>query len=321
MIFVLLTALIIWCVFLSHSPAIGSFLYRLNNAVELKLAGLRIQHMSHVGKNNSETFSYLESKKQRVTGQNESNYNTIIMLHGFSADKLIWLKFAKYFTHQNVLIPDFMAHGDIAYDKSTKYSAYEQAKYIARFICAKQVTGNITLIGNSMGGMVAAILAEKAHQDQDYDIGDATIADVVLLDPAGAKTEFATTMHAQGYNPFVHESPRDVYSFYDMAMHRPPFMPPSVKAFIAQTNYIAKREQYAHMFADFFNPSEFFSEPLANIQANVRVIWGEQDALLPVSDADSWSSIVGIKANIMRDTGHMPMVERPKQTVSLINYP
>lgn len=195
MIFLIFCAAVVWVLFVSKSIAIGKALYELNNWVESKLAGLSKHSLVESAKDKSggihkTHFSYLSN--------HNSGKPVLIMLHGFSADKYIWLKFAKYCKDYHVIIPDFMGHGDNEYIRSEHYSAFEQAKYIVKFINALGLQGNIRLIGNSMGGMVAGILAENTNiqdeQSSEYSLLKSTISHAILLDPAGAKTEFSSDM-------------------------------------------------------------------------------------------------------------------------------
>jgi len=298
--------LIVWCVFFSKSQTVGKYLYALNNWIEAHLAKLRTDQVWV----NDETFVYLTNNTQKPH---------MLLLHGFSADKNIWLKFAKHAQKDfNLIIPDCMGHGDIPYDKEQNYSAFEQAKYISKLLNALPIEGELTIAGNSMGGMIAAILAENHQQDAQYSLGKLTLKQLVLIDPAGAKTEFASTLHEQNHNPFTHLSLQEVYDFYKLSMHKMPFMPPAVMAYVAQHHYLDKNEQYAHMFKDFFNIDEFFDEPLNHVGCKTVLIWGEKDQLLPVTDSQKWQALVSCEAHLIPNIGHMPMLETPEKTYSII---
>jgi pimeloyl-ACP methyl ester carboxylesterase len=52
-----------------------------------------------------------------------------------------------------------------------------------------------------------------------------------------------------------------------------------------------------------------------DIETNkLHIIWGEEDALLPVSDAQMWQSMTKASMSIYPGIGHMPMVECPART-------
>lgn len=53
-------------------------------------------------------------------------------------------------------------------------------------------------------------------------------------------------------------------------------------------------------------------ERLPQIGCPVLVVWGEKDAIIPVRDADKFVELIdGARKVVMEDTGHVPMVERP----------
>jgi pimeloyl-ACP methyl ester carboxylesterase len=47
----------------------------------------------------------------------------------------------------------------------------------------------------------------------------------------------------------------------------------------------------------------------------VLIVWGENDLLVPVGDAERYSRLIGDNSDhvIFEDTGHMPMLERPSR--------
>lgn len=309
-LFLVLVAFIVWCLFFTKHQGIGKLLFGISNAIETRAAGLIKLKQCASG----EEFSYLTN--------HEPSKPPMLLLHGFTADKTIWLKFAKLASKDyNLFIPDLMGHGDNVYHKDKSYSAYDQANYVRRFLHIINVNEPINVVGNSMGGMIAAILAKQNNSltPAELEASEIKINKLVLIDPAGAKTKLAIARKEANHNPFVYDSLEESMAFFDLVMHKPPFMPPAVKAYVAQHNYIGKNVQLTHMLTDFFNPDEFFDEPFTTSAQNVTIIWGKQDGLLPVSDAQHWEKLVKCKVFILSDIGHMPMVECPKQTYSLIH--
>jgi pimeloyl-ACP methyl ester carboxylesterase len=301
-------AFIVWCIFYTKHHGIGKFIYESSYSLETKAAKLFHVEQSK----NGEAFSYLTN--------HQPSKPPMLLLHGFSADKTIWLKYAKLASKDyNLFIVDLMAHGDIQYNEQQNYSAYEQAKYVRRFLDVVNIKEPINIVGNSMGGMIAAILAKVDTANTGDDHKAIAINKLVLLNPAGAKTELALQRKKEEHNPFAHDSVDESIAFFDLTMHKPPFVPPAVKAYLAQTNFLSKKEQLTHMLTDFFNPDEFFDVPFTTSANEIILIWGKEDQLLPVSDAQQWENLLGCKASILSGIGHMPMVECPKQTYSFIH--
>jgi pimeloyl-ACP methyl ester carboxylesterase len=58
-----------------------------------------------------------------------------------------------------------------------------------------------------------------------------------------------------------------------------------------------------------------FRDRLAQIEVPVLVVWGRNDMVVPVADAEGFERLIGAnaKAVIFEDTGHVPMLERPSR--------
>ena len=57
-----------------------------------------------------------------------------------------------------------------------------------------------------------------------------------------------------------------------------------------------------------------FRERLPEIGCPTLVVWGEKDMIIPVRDADKFVSLIpGARKLIFEDTGHVPMLERPRR--------
>ena len=55
-----------------------------------------------------------------------------------------------------------------------------------------------------------------------------------------------------------------------------------------------------------------FRERLPEIACPTLIVWGEDDAVLPVEDADEYERLLpDARKVLMRDTGHVAMLERP----------
>jgi pimeloyl-ACP methyl ester carboxylesterase len=52
----------------------------------------------------------------------------------------------------------------------------------------------------------------------------------------------------------------------------------------------------------------------------VLLVWGRNDILVPVGDADRYQELIGSNSRkvIFEDTGHVPMIERPSRFNPLV---
>jgi pimeloyl-ACP methyl ester carboxylesterase len=64
-----------------------------------------------------------------------------------------------------------------------------------------------------------------------------------------------------------------------------------------------------------------FRDRLARIEVPTLIVWGRNDIILPVGDADRYERLIGANARkeIFEDTGHVPMIERPSRFNRLLD--
>jgi pimeloyl-ACP methyl ester carboxylesterase len=63
-----------------------------------------------------------------------------------------------------------------------------------------------------------------------------------------------------------------------------------------------------------------YRDRLPEIEVPVLIVWGRNDILIPVADADEYERLIGANAHavIFEDTGHLPMLERPSRFNKLV---
>lgn len=287
-----LTAAIGWSV--ATYPAIGQLTYDLGSAAESRLYGL---HKERIDIDGVPMVFY------RSTGRGDA----ILMLHGFSADKDVWARFARHFsgTHQ-VIIPDLAGHGETGYRPEWKYSIPAQSDRMVKLLDALSVP-NAHVIGNSMGGHLAAYFALH-HPKRSLS--------AAMVDPAGLpqpRPSEMERMRAEGRNPFLFDTRAGFYRFYPMTMAQPPFMPGYVLDAIAD-QYIARKAALKHIFQESHQPTDIVNR-LGQLQPPAMVMWGKEDRLIDVSAAAVWQATLPKAQMVLLDgIGHMPMVEQPAQT-------
>ncbi|WP_028623443.1 alpha/beta fold hydrolase [Pseudomonas sp. Ant30-3] len=280
-------------------PAIGYWLYDLSMAAEARLYRLHkiVVPISEM------TVSTWQG------GPYEAS-SSVLMLHGYSADKNLWLRFARHFVGTyRVIIPDIAGHGDTGFKAGGGYDIPLQAK---RMIQLLDVCGveKVHVIGNSMGGYMAAWLA-ATYPDR--------IASVALIDPAGVSAPEASDLErhlAKGHNPFLIHSREEFRQFYEMTMAQPPWVPGVVLDAVAQ-RYQRCREELEEIFRD-FRASPPMEPMLPEIKCPALLVWGRKDRLIDVSSVSVWSKgIEDLRVEVLEGIGHMPMVEDPSGTASL----
>jgi pimeloyl-ACP methyl ester carboxylesterase len=63
-----------------------------------------------------------------------------------------------------------------------------------------------------------------------------------------------------------------------------------------------------------------FRDKLERIEVPVLIVWGREDILVPVADAEMFEHLIGDNAHsvVFDDTGHLPMLERPTRFNDLL---
>ena len=233
----------------------------------------------------------------------------VVLLHGYTADRVVWMRFAKHLLRDHrVVVPELAGHGASGFTSGTGFSAPAQAARVITVMDRLDID-RAHVAGNSMGGFVAATLA-LAHPER--------VTSLLLSDAVGVASpepSRAELMIRQGRNPFFLDDVDAFPGFYAMTMARPPFVPGFVRAAIAE-DYVSRRDHYEEIFTDFFGVATL-DDRLGEITAPTLVMWGEQDQLVHPSTARVWvDGIAGARLVSYPEAGHMPMLEMPRRTAA-----
>ncbi len=155
--------------------------------------------------------------------------DTIIMLHGFGANKDNWLRFAKNFTpNYRVIIPDLPGFGESSKPQNAKYNIISQVERVS--LLAKEL--NLTkfhIVGNSMGGEIAGNYA-ATYPNMVKTLG--------LFDSGGVvppvKSEVVLLLE-KGINPLVVKDEKGYERLSELGFAKPLALPYVIK------NYLAKQ--------------------------------------------------------------------------------
>lgn len=278
-------------------PKIGHVTFALAAAAEARAYGLR-----------KESVDIGELRLVTYQGGPPDAKEAIVMLHGYSADKEVWPRFARHLVDDyRVIIPDLAGHGEAGFDTAWDYRAPAQARRVVALLDQLGIE-KVHIIGNSMGGLIAAHFA-LAYPQRTRSVG--------LIDPAGVTAPQPSDMDrmvAQGRNPFEVSSRAEFDDFYAMTMARPPWLPGFVLAAMAE-DYQARQPQLAQIFWKGFHGRDPLDVRLAEIRAPVLLLWGSEDRLIDVSAAEVWAAGLQHEQLVIEDgVGHMPMVEQPART-------
>lgn len=86
---------------------------------------------------------------------------TVVMLHGLAASKEIWQGLIEELPPERwrVLAPDLLGFGASPKPRWNSYTVREHARMVLALLRRQRITGTVTLVGHSMGCLVAAHIA------------------------------------------------------------------------------------------------------------------------------------------------------------------
>jgi len=295
---VLLTLLIMIIIFTTMIVVvpvkIGNVVYQTMTSLETKIYGLEKSSVD------------IGEMEMSLLQNNNQSRPTILMLHGFSADKINWIRFAKHLDSDfNIVIPDMAGHGETGFSKDWNYSSPVQAARLVKLL-DKLGLDKVHIIGNSMGGNIAAQFAKNYPQ---------RILTLALIDPAGVIAPVLGDMDKQlqqGKNPFLINTQEEFINFFHMTMADPPWIPGFVLEAIAD-KYIKRRSELDQIWLD-INEKNLLDNKMDQIKVRTFLIWGKKDRLLDVSSVKIWKKIADIEVEIYPEIGHMAMLEIPQQS-------
>ncbi|HON80149.1 MAG TPA: alpha/beta hydrolase [Spirochaetota bacterium] len=237
--------------------------------------------------------------------------DTIVLLHGFGAEKDNWTKFAAFLTPRyHVVIPDLPGFGESTKNNNSKYDIASQASRVKKFIDALGIR-KIHIAGNSMGGAIAGSFSLQYGN---------MVTTLGLFNSGGVKSpnksEYIKMME-QGKNPLLVENADDFDRMLGMLFVRAPKIPSPVKRHLASQSI--RNRPFNEKIMNDYKKNPFTLEPrLGELSMPVLILWGDRDRLLDVSSASVFAA--GIRNNttaIMKECGHIPMVERPDEAAGI----
>ncbi|WP_207884456.1 alpha/beta fold hydrolase [Pseudomonas sp. 30_B] len=237
---------------------------------------------------------------------------TILLVHGFGADKSNWLRFARFLTDRyHVIAVDLPGFGDSSKPSNISYDVGTQAERLADFMRELGI-GRYHVVGNSMGGHIAALLAAR-HPNEVLSAG--------LFDNAGVmaprQSELFQRLSKGEDNPLVLRSVDDFPALLDFVFVQRPPMPSRLEHYLAERSL--ERSAFNNRVFQQLRERYIPLEPeLPKITAPTLLLWGDRDRVLDVSSIDVMKPLLKKPSvAILRDCGHVPMIERPEETAQL----
>ncbi|MDX1634322.1 MAG: alpha/beta hydrolase [Marinobacter sp.] len=249
-------------------------------------------------------------------GQAGPDRPTVVLLHGFASMKENWSAWLPLLPRQwHLLVPDLPGFGESDYHSGADYRFEVQARRLAGWLEQQGLRENLHLVGSSMGGAIATVLAHNLEpQARSLTVlnsaGIPIRPDLDLAIPP--KTEPSL---------LVPESWRGVYRmFNNVGDGKPTLMGLAMTGLLGvdlMRRARGHREIFADMMADPYAPVRY----LKGSRLPLHVQWGDRDAITPTRCVDYYrTTLPHAQIQIFKGVGHVPMLETPRRSAQALAH-
>lgn len=239
---------------------------------------------------------------------------TLLLLHGSNASLLTWEPWSKALSDSfHVVSVDLPGHGLTGAVPNGDYSQEGMAKFVGEF-ADKLGLKTFALAGNSMGGGIAARFAEENPQ---------RVTKLILVDAGGLPFQ-STGGQPLAFKiarmPVVNRimlsvTPRSlvVEGLGKAIVHKEIITDAMIDSYWDFARMEGTRAATLTRFQE--NEDTYVRDHTTALKMPVLILWGEQDALIPLAIAHDWHKAVpGSTLIVYPKTGHIPMEEVAAQS-------
>jgi pimeloyl-ACP methyl ester carboxylesterase len=242
----------------------------------------------------------------------QGDHRPIVFVHGLSGQWQNWLENIPRFAQQRRVVALDLPGFGISPMPREKITIDLYGRVVAE-LCDRLGLAPAVLVGNSMGGYVAAeatIDAPEAVERLMLVSAAGISQSQVPLDRAlrAAKVMALATRASTAQRRRHMARPALRHWILSMVVRHPTRLQPDI-AFEGLVKGSGKPGFVDALVACI---DYDFRERLPEIACPTLVVWGREDAIIPVADADTYVELIpGARKLIFEDTGHVAMVERP----------
>ena len=238
---------------------------------------------------------------------------TLVLLHGFGGNKDTWNWVVPAWNDKyHIIVIDMPGHGDSVSKKTLSYTMTDQAERLNQFLEAKKIK-TFYLFGHSMGGAIAVRYA-LTHSEK--------VNALILIDSMGmvqTKSDGVKLVEKSDKNPLYDVCTKErIETLLNYSMYKPPYIPDIIKSALLEEK-CARRDLEKVMYEDMYTDVNL-SAVAKNISMPTLILWGEKDRMTHVDDASLFhETIKGSKLVILKEVGHVPILEEPEQTADEVD--
>jgi pimeloyl-ACP methyl ester carboxylesterase len=243
----------------------------------------------------------------------------LLCIHGWSSNwQIFLLNIAAFMRTHRCLALDLPGFG--ASEMPAESITIQGYAKTVDAVCDALGVERVSVIGNSMGGFIGAELALSF---------DTRVDRLVLVSAAGLSTEHLAQTPSVVLARLVTAGFPYTRRFESAVVRRPRLRRAAMQWVVRYPEKLSvplTQELVLSFGRPGFVPAlkallEYsYRDRLAAIEIPVLIVWGRNDLLVPVGDAERYRRLIGDNARVVifEDTGHAPMIERPTRFNELV---
>ena len=255
----------------------------------------------------------------KETGQGEP----VLLLHGLGASSYAWrFVMPKLARHHRVIALDLKGFGQSDKPKDGKYSLFDQAELVDKFI-QKHHLRHLTLVGHSFGGGVALALALKDQKRHHHRLKKLILIDSIAYKqkiPWGIALMRTPIISDLGISLIPPETQMKIalgFAYADKSKIPEEAPREYARQLRSPGGKYALLRTAAQLQPDNI---EQFTRQYHNLRLNTLLIWCRRDGIVPVEYGKRlYKNLPNARMHILPRCIHLPQEELPALTSKLIN--
>jgi pimeloyl-ACP methyl ester carboxylesterase len=237
----------------------------------------------------------------------------VVLVHGLGGQWQNWLEnIPRLAQERRVLAMDLPGHG-LTPEPDGEISISGYGRFVDSF-CEELGVRRAAIVGNSMGGFISAEVAIQFPE---------RVSRLVLVSAAGISTADALQQPILLLGRVAAAIATNTAARHRRLAARPITRHSSLALVARHPRLLAADLAYEGFFKG-AGKGGFdealracldydFRERLPDVRVPTLIVWGEKDSILPARDANEFERLISDSRKVvMKDTGHIPMAERPQ---------
>ncbi len=245
----------------------------------------------------------------------------ILCLHGLGANIYSWRHFITPLSKKNKLIlVDFKGCGRSPKPLDSHYSIEEKADDICNLILKDNLT-NLTLVGNSLGGAIALLVAMRLGKQKPE-----RLSKLILIDSAGDKGTMPVHLRLLRSilgTPMIYLAPSKLAARMTLRMcyfDRKKITTEQINAYAEPIASAGGRHALLQTARQCVpaNADDVIAQ-LSTITVPTFILWGREDQVIPLRIGELLHQLIpNSTLEIIDRCGHIPQEEMPDETIARI---